>query len=247
MENKEFFSLFPEFRYEVFEEKIENPLELISHSNVISTNALNTVTANAIEKSKLEEAGFVKHDIFSSPSLVEKVCSDDILSPICDVPSYDDMFEEYALRNSCSLACDDTKPLVYDGYDDEYNIFSPPTFEEKISYDYNMPPIFDDYGDENNYSVESAPTTIVPVVSINSFIHVAHDRDVLCDSYIVSSIHDATESCYERGKHDLMDLNNIKFPLFMLQILEWHLFYLSMLVTMCLVDLFSYNIPMHRK
>jgi hypothetical protein len=82
MESKEFFSLFPEFR---FEEKIEKPLELISDSNVISTNALNTVTANAIEKSKLGKAGFVKHDIFSSPALVEKVCSDDILSPICDI------------------------------------------------------------------------------------------------------------------------------------------------------------------
>jgi hypothetical protein len=48
-------------------------------------NALNPVTANAIEKSKLGETGFVKHDIFSSPALVEKVCSDDILSPVCDV------------------------------------------------------------------------------------------------------------------------------------------------------------------
>jgi hypothetical protein len=56
-------------------------LEHISHSNVISTNALNTV----LEKSKLGKAGFVKHDIFSSPALVEKVCSDDILSPICDI------------------------------------------------------------------------------------------------------------------------------------------------------------------
>jgi hypothetical protein len=63
------------------------------------------------------------------------------------------MFDEYALQNSYSLAYDDTKPLVYDGYNDEYNIFSSPTFEEKISYDYNMPPVFDDYGDENNYSV----------------------------------------------------------------------------------------------
>jgi hypothetical protein len=63
-------------------------LELISHSNIISTNALNTVIANAMEKSKLGEASFVKHDIFSSPALVEKVCSNDILSPICDV-SYD--------------------------------------------------------------------------------------------------------------------------------------------------------------
>jgi hypothetical protein len=34
------------------------------------------------------------------------------------VPSYDDMFDEYALQNSCSLAYDDTKPLVYDGYND---------------------------------------------------------------------------------------------------------------------------------
>jgi hypothetical protein len=143
------------------------------------------------------------------------------------------MFEEYALRNSCSLACDDTEPLVYDGYDDEYNIFSSPTIEDKISYDYNMPPIYDDYGDENNYSIESSPTTIVPVVSINSFMHVAHDRDDLCDSYIVSSIHDATQSYYEREKYGLMDLNNIKVPLFMLQILKWHLFYLSMLLLLC--------------
>jgi hypothetical protein len=82
MENKEFFSLFSEFRFEV---KIEKHLELISHSNVISMNALNPVIANAMKKPKLGEAGFVKHDIFSSPALVEKVCSDDILSPICDV------------------------------------------------------------------------------------------------------------------------------------------------------------------
>jgi hypothetical protein len=86
MESKEFFSLFPKFR---FEEKIEKPLELNMHANsVVSMNALNTVIANAIENSKLGEASFVKHDIFSSPALVEKVCSDDILSPLCDV-SYD--------------------------------------------------------------------------------------------------------------------------------------------------------------
>jgi hypothetical protein len=47
-------------------------------------NSLNTVIANAIEKSKLGEAGFDEHDIFSSPALEEKIRSDDILSPICD-------------------------------------------------------------------------------------------------------------------------------------------------------------------
>jgi hypothetical protein len=90
MENKEFYSIFPTLGYEVFEEKIEKPLDLYSHanSNVVTMNALNTVIANAVEKSKLGEASFVKYDIFSSLALVEKICSDDILSPICD-NSYD--------------------------------------------------------------------------------------------------------------------------------------------------------------
>jgi hypothetical protein len=286
MENKEFFSLFPEFR---FEEKIEKPLELNLHTNsVVGMNALNTVVANAIEKSKLGEAGFAKHDIFSSPALVEKICSDDILSPLCDVPmpvtyvsnhdwkkhstfdienlfgtdskvnicctistihvpSYDDMFDEYALQNSYSLANDDSKPLVYDGYDNKYNIFSSRTFEEKISYDYNMPPVFNDYGDENNYSIKSAPTTIIYVGSINSSMYVAHDRDPLCDSYIVSSIHDATESYYERGKHGLMDLNNIEFLLFMLQFLKLYLFCLPMLFALRFYDLSLYKTIFYRK
>jgi hypothetical protein len=61
MENKEFYSLFPEFRFEMF----EKPLELYLHSNVICMNSLNTIIANAKERSKLGEAGFVKHDIFS--------------------------------------------------------------------------------------------------------------------------------------------------------------------------------------
>jgi hypothetical protein len=38
----------------VFEEKIKKPLELNFHANsVVSMNTLNTVIANAIEKSKL--------------------------------------------------------------------------------------------------------------------------------------------------------------------------------------------------
>jgi hypothetical protein len=156
------------------------------------------------------------------------------------------MFDEYALQNSCSLAYDDTKPLVYDGYNDEYNNLSSPTIEEKTRYDYNMPPIFDDYGDENNYSIESAPTTIVHVESINSFMHVAHDREALCDSY-VGSIHDATKSYYERGKHGLMDLNNIEFPLFLLEILKLYLFCLPMLFALHFHDLSLYKTIFHKK
>ena len=46
-------------------------------------NALNTICGNTIEKSKLGEDSI--YDIFSSPALEEKICSDDTLSPICDI------------------------------------------------------------------------------------------------------------------------------------------------------------------
>jgi hypothetical protein len=209
----------------VFEEKTEKPMKLYLHanSNIISMNSLNTIIANAMENSKLGEAGFDEHDIFIPPS-TEKIYFDDTIPPI------------------------------YDDYNDEYDIFSPPTIEDKISYDYNMPPIFDDYGDDNNdsYFVEFAPTTInkndcVYVESINSFMHVAHDKNVLCDSYIVNFIHDAIEGYYERGKHGFMHLNNIKFSLFMLKILKLHLFCFPILVDLCFQDLFLYKIIFHRK
>jgi hypothetical protein len=75
---------------------------------------------------------------------------------------------------------------------------------------------------------------------------VAHDRDALCDSY-VSSIHDATESYYERGKHGLMDLNNIEFPLFLLEFLKLYLFCLPMLFALRFHDLSLYKTIFHRK
>jgi hypothetical protein len=40
---------------------------------------MNAITANAMEKSKLGEASFC--DLFSFPSLEEKICSDNTLSP----------------------------------------------------------------------------------------------------------------------------------------------------------------------
>jgi len=169
---RELYSIYLDLGYEVFEEKIKKPMELYLHanSNVISMKSLNTIFANAMEKSMLGEACFDGHDLFSPPSTEEKIYFDDTIPPI------------------------------YDDYNDGYDIFSPPTIEEKIRFDYNMPPIFDDYGDENNndsYFIKFAHTTInkndyVYVGSINSFMHVAHDKNVSCDSYIVTFIHDAT-------------------------------------------------------
>jgi Zn-dependent peptidase ImmA (M78 family) len=52
---RELYSIYHELGHEVFEEKIKKPMKLYLHanSNVICMNSLNTIIANAMEKSKL--------------------------------------------------------------------------------------------------------------------------------------------------------------------------------------------------
>src|SRR5215218_10290575 len=213
MDNKELLILFPDLRHGWFDAKIKKPME---HINM---NALNTIVANAMENSKLGEAAFDEHDIFSTPSIEEKIFFDDTLPPI------------------------------YDDYNDS-GLLVPPTMESKFYCDYTMPPTLDE-NNNDSYFVEFAPTTTNKIdyayVESNNFMHVAHDKNVSCDSYIVEFFHDATESYYERGKHGYMHLNNIKFPLFMLRILKLLVFYLPMLVTLFFMNLFVYKIHFHRK
>ena len=51
-----------------------------------------------------------------------------------------------------------------------------------------------------------------------------HEKNALCDIYIVEFIHDATKNYYERGTYAYTYLNNIKFPLYVLKILKFRLF-----------------------
>ena len=74
-----------------------------------------------------------------------------------------------------------------------------------------------------------------------------HEKNALCDSYIVEFIHDATENYYEGGIYACRNCNNIKFPLYVLKILRLCLFCLPMLVDYCSHKLFPHKIPMHRK
>ena len=112
-----------------------------------------------------------------------------------------------------------------------------------------MPPIYDDYND----GCDTFTPTITNEISYacveknDTFMHVDHDKNALCDEYIVESIHDATENYFERGKYGYRNLHVIKFPLFMLKVLKLRLFCLPMLVTLFFIDLFSYKAPMHRK
>ena len=104
----------------------------------------------------------------------------------------------------------------------------------------------------DSYFVEFAPTTInenkfVYVESNKKIMHVDHEKNALCDGYIVEFIHDATENYYEGGTYASTYLNNIKFPLYVLKILKLCLFCLPMLVDSCSHKLFAHKIPMHRK
>ena len=140
------YELYLELGHDVFEEKIKIPMELCLHnsgSNVISMNSLNTIIANAIEKSKLGEASF--YDIFSPPSFEEKFFFDDNLSPIYD--DYNDCGILVPPTIEDKFYCHYDMPAIYDVYNDEHAIFSPSTIKDKIHYDYAMPAIYDDYND----------------------------------------------------------------------------------------------------
>ena len=76
---------------------------------------------------------------------------------------------------------------------------------------------------------------------------VDHEKNALCDSYIVKFTHDATENYYEGGTYAYTHLNNIKFPLYVFKVLKLCLFCLPMLDDSCSHELFAHKIPIHRK
>jgi hypothetical protein len=88
---------------------------------------------------------------------------------------------------------------------------------------------------------------IAYVESNKNSMLVGHEKNALCDSYIVEFIHDATENYYEIGTYAFTYLNNIKFSLYALKVLNSCLFCLPMLVDSCSHKFFAHKIPMHRK
>ena len=65
---------------------------------------------------------------------------------------------------------------------------------------------------------------------------VDHEKNALCDGYIVEFIHDATENYYEGGIYACRSCNNIKFPLYVLKVLKLYFYKLC-----------AHKIPRHRK
>ena len=109
-----------------------------------------------------------------------------------------------------------------------------------------------DYASHDSYFVEFAPTTIdekkfAYVKSNKFFMLMDHEKNALCDSYIVEFIHDDTENYYEGGTYACRNCSNIKFSLYVLKVLKLCLFCLPMLVDSCSHELFDHKITMHRK
>ena len=78
-------------------------------------------------------------------------------------------------------------------------------------------------------------------------MHVDRVGNILCDSYFVEFAYDPKCNYYERGKYGHRNFYLTKLPLIMLRLLSSLSSSLHMLVFACLANLFSYNMPMHRK
>lgn len=227
--------------------------------NVVSMNSLNIHDANDMQSHKLGDAMFDEDDLFSFPSFDEQIYYDDCMPPI-----YDDYNDESGFGRVSTLCNNDftilekvsidydNKVAIYDDYcDDMYAIKNNDNYET-CHHDFNFQLDYANQVSHDSYFVEFAPT----IIDENKFAYVesnkismlvGHEKNALCDRYIVEFIHDATENYYERGSYAYIYFNNIKFPFFVLKLLKLYLFYLPMLVDSCSHKLFARKIPMHRK
>jgi len=115
-----------------------------------------------------------------------------------------------------------------------------------IKNNYNHETCHQDFNfqSHDSYFVENI---FVYVESNKNFMLMYHEKNALCDGYIVEFLHVATENYYEGGTYACRNFNNIKFPLYVLRVLKLCLFCLPMVVDSCSHKLFTHNIPMHRK
>ena len=117
----------------------------------------------------------------------------------------------------------ENKVAIHDDYCDDMYAINNNDNNETCHLDFNFQL---DYASHDSYFVEFAPTTIheknfACVESSKFSMLVDHEKNALCDSYIVGFIHDATENYYEGGIYACS--NSIKFPLYVLKILKVYL------------------------
>src|SRR3989337_453067 len=108
-----------------------------------------------------------------------------------------------ASMNSLNIhdASDMQSHKLGDAMFDEDEIFSPPSFDEKICYDETMPPIYDDYNYESGFgevtTLFNDESTILEEVSIDDDNKVAIYDDYCDDMYAIKN-----NDNYETCQHD---------------------------------------------
>ena len=198
----------------------------------------------------IDESGFGRVSTLGSnePTILEGVES------YCD--NYESVFGEVMTLFSDESTISEEVPIdyenkvaIYDDYRDDMYAIKNNDNHETCHLDFNFQL---DYASHGRYSVEFAP--IIPneknfayVESRKISMLVDHEKNALCDGYIVEFIHDSTEIYYERGSYASIYCNNVKFPLYVLNFLKLCLFCLPMLDDSCSNKLFIHKIPMHRK
>jgi hypothetical protein len=188
---------------------------------------------------KLGDALHNEYDPLIPSTFDKKIYYDDSMPPI-----YDDYNDESGFRRVSTLGSNN--PTILEGVESYYNIdgsgfgevmtlFSDSsTILEEVSIDYDNKVAIYDYYYDDMYAIKS---------NISSML-VHHEKSIVCDSYIIESIHDASKNYYERGTYALTYLNNIKFLLCVLIVLKLYLFCLPMLVGSCSL---AHKTPKHRK
>ena len=139
----------------------------------------------------------------------------------------------------------ENKVAIYDDYCDDMYAIKNNDNHDTCQQDFNFQLV---YASHDSYFVEFAPTTIhekkfAYVESNKISMLVGHEKNALCDGYIVEFIHEATENYNERGTYALTYLNNIKFPHYVLKVVMSCLLYLPMLVDSCSHKLFVHKNP----
>ena len=165
--------------------------------------------------------------------------------------------DDSTILEEVSINFDENKVATYDDYCAEtYAIKSSDDYIYKTCHDYDYP--FSEYYSVNVETIYSIRVSYdfptIPNEKFFAYVEsnkismlVDHEKNALCDSYIVEFINDSTEINYEGGIYVCRHCNNIKFPLYVLKILKLCLFCLPILVDSCSHKLFSHKIPMHKK
>src|SRR3954471_20928881 len=197
-----------------------------------------------IESSKLGD------DRIASPLPISDVVIDNYFSS----NNKDIMFTHIVASNDNALLYyDNVITPIYSDYNGTYDIRRNYPYETCHNHGGNYSLVEHHLPDTQLiYSVQVVYDSPTPTVtnekdyayaeSKSTFLHVDHGNNALCDAYIAEFIRDPTENYYEKGTYAYRYFNNIKFPLFMVNILKLCLFCLPMLVALCFNNLFSYKI-----